>query len=74
MTLNFISTDQRVNCAISCYNTDKLSEIEEKLCMQYIELKHEDLFFTGNGNIFDKSLTLEENNMKDGIIILINKI
>ena len=74
MTLNFISTDQNVNCSISCYDTDKLSEIEEKLCMQNIKLKHEDLFYTGNGNIFDKSLTLEENNIKDGMIIFINKI
>ena len=72
MTLNFISSDQRIKCSISCYNTDKLSDIEEKLCMKYIELKHKDLFYIGEGRVFDKSLTLEENKIKDNMIILIN--
>jgi len=74
MILNFISTDnERINCSLSCYNNDKLSEIEEKLCLQYPELKHKDVIFNLNGNIFDKSLTLEENNMKNGMFILVDE-
>jgi len=73
LTLNFISDDQRIKCHLSCYNTDKLSDIEERLCEKYIELKHKDIYFIGDGTAFNKSLTLEENKIKDNMVILINQ-
>ena len=73
MTLNFISDDQRIKCSLSCYNTDKLSDVEEQLYKKYSELKHKDIYFIGNGIVFNKSLTLEENKIKDNMVILINQ-
>ena len=57
MPLNFISSDDLG---------------DDKVYMKYIELKHKDLFYNGDGNIFDKSLTLEENKIKDNRIVFIN--
>ena len=71
--MNFISDDQRIKCSLSCYNTDKLSDVEEQLYKEDSELKHKDIYFIGNEIVFNKSLTLEENNIKDNMVILINQ-
>ena len=41
--------------------------------MKYFELKHKDIFFIGDGKVFDKSITLEENGIKDNMNIIINQ-
>ena len=63
--------DQSINCAISCYLKDKFSTIEEKLILKYPELKEKNMIFLFNARIVDKSATLEENNLKNGSVILI---
>ena len=68
----FTSTDQYINHVIPCYNTDSFKIIEDELYSKYPELKASNPFFLANGNIIDKKLTLEENNIKSGTHILIN--
>jgi hypothetical protein len=70
----FKSTDQYVNYIIPCHIDDQFSIIENKLFCEYPALKDRKIFFTINGCIIDKSVSLEENKIKNGTVILINYI
>ena len=66
----FISIDQQINWPIICYFSDSFKDIEQKLYHEYPELKNK-YFFIVRGHSIDKSLTLEQNGIKDGDNILI---
>ena len=68
----FCSTDQYINYAISCYNTEPFKTIEDKLYSRYPQLKNSNPFFLANGSIVNKSLTLAENKIVSETHILIN--
>ena len=70
----FISTDQRIHYSMVCYIDDQFSTIEQKLYSDYPELKGKELYFLSNGNVVNKSATLEQNNIKNGTIILIDYV
>ena len=73
IAVNFISTDQSINFPVACINTDSFSQIEEKLYVEYPELRNKkDKFFLVNGNIIDRSANLEQNKIKNGNQIMIN--
>ena len=71
ISVNFTSTDQQINYSLNCLNLDMFSNIKEKLCLEFNELKDKKIFFLSNGNILKKNLTLVQNNIKDGDQILI---
>ena len=54
MVVNFISSDQSVNCGIKCLKTDTLAEVEEKLYQKYEE-------FRENNNNLNKNILKDEN-------------
>ena len=64
--------DQRIDCSITCYNTDIFKEIEEKLFEKFPELKHKEIYFLVNGMLINRLANLEKNKIKNGKIILIN--
>ena len=67
----FISNAQLINFPIVCINTDNFSILEEKLYSEFPELKNKNIYFLANGNVIDKSASLEENNIKNDTTILI---
>ena len=67
------STDQYINYATSCYNTDPFEIIEEQLYSKFPQLKNKNVLFLANGNVIKKSLSLEENKINNGTHILINE-
>ena len=71
ITVYFMSTDKHIDYSLSCYNNDNFSMIEEKLNLRYPELKHKNIYFLSNGNVVNKSLTLEQNNIKNESNIII---
>ena len=71
IAVDFRSSDQIINYPISGKNADKFSTLEEKLYKEFPELKDKNIFFLANGNILKKELTLEQNKIKAGIIIII---
>ena len=73
ITLNFISTDQLIKCAIEGEKTDNFGKIQEKLYLKYPQLKNIPIYFLTEGKLIDQSASLRENNLKDGCAILINK-
>lgn len=74
MAVNFISLNQNITYPIACRKTDIFANIEEKLYREYPILKSKKLYFIVNGNVVNKSLTLEQNKIKNGNSILINEI
>ena len=72
--IQFISTDQLVNVLITCKITDNFSLLEEKLYVDFPELKNKNIYFFANGNIINRTASLKENNIKNDTSILINEI
>ena len=68
----FTSTDQSINFPIAGLKSDLFSKLEEKLYLEYPDLRNKNIFFIAKGNIVKKNLNLEENNIKNGDHILIN--
>ena len=69
VNVNFISNIPQINYKLSCYNIYLFSFIESKLYDEYPELKEKYIIFKVEGNKIDKSLTLDENNIKNDAII-----
>ena len=73
LTVNFLSTDQRIsNYSIPCKKTDLFVELEEKLYNEYPEFKDYLTCCLANGQQILRFKTLEENNIRnnDKIIVL----
>ena len=73
INLFFTSISQDIKKSISCKNTDTISKIEEKIYDEYPKYKDYNTYLTGNGNIIKRFKTIEENGIKEGNNILINK-
>jgi len=76
ISLIFSSLDENILCSVICKNTEKFSELEEKLYNDYPEYSNFDNYFLINGNRVNKKKTLDENKIKNGdiIILIINNI
>ena len=72
MAVNFISTDENVNLALPCKNTDIFSRLEEQLFNEYPDYKNVNTYFTVDGNTIESNKTMEENNIKNSNVILLN--
>jgi hypothetical protein len=72
--IQFISTNQLVNVLITCKITDNFSLLEEKLYVDFPELKNKNIYFFANGNIINRTASLKENNIKNDTSIIINEI
>ena len=71
----FESVNQQINLDMECYNVDKFSILEQKLFLKYPALKGRNIIYLVGGNsIMDKSLALEELQIKDESHILIEFI
>ena len=72
--IQFISTNQLVNVIITCKITDNFSLLEEKLYVDYPELKNKNIYFFSNGSIINRTASLKENNIKNDTTIMINEV
>ena len=73
ITIIFSSVDQRINdYSMTCYNTDIFETIKEKIILKFPELKHKEIYFFSGGNTMNERVSLAENEIKDGSVILIN--
>ena len=69
--LLFRTSDQTINYSVNCDKSDIFSEVEEKLYFEFPELKKKNINFIVNGNIINRTSTLEENGIQNGNIVLI---
>ena len=74
-TVNFISTEQKIDYPIQCKSTDIFKNIEDKLYIKYPKLKDYflDFDFLANENIINKYETLENCRIIKNTTILIKE-
>ena len=68
----FISSDEKIQYAISCKNTTPFIRIEEKLYEEYPEYKETDNYFLHGGAVIKRFKTVEENHIKSGKAIILH--
>ena len=74
ISINFISTDQKINkFPISCVKTDRFAEIEEKLYQEFEEFRETNNTFIVNGTTVLRFKKMSENNIKNGDTIQLIK-
>jgi len=73
IAVNFTSSDQDINCPMACKNTNILARLEEKLYNDYPKYKDYHTYLTVNGIVVKRFKTLEENGIKNGNSIIVNK-
>ena len=66
MVINFISTNQAINCGIPCLADDTFAEVEEKLYQQFDEYRNTNNFFLFKGNQILRYKKVRENNISNG--------
>ena len=73
MAITFMSTDQNVHYSIPCKSNDKFFKIVNLLYEEYPEYKETENYFLCNGKRIKEYKTLEENNIKSGGTIILNR-
>ena len=67
----FITNDENIHYSIICKNTDNFSRIESLLYDKYPEYNNVNNIFSVNGEVINKSLSLEDNKIKNNDIIIL---
>ena len=71
IAVNFASIDHNINYPMACKKKDIFENIVVKLYNEFPNLKYKNIYFIANGNVVNRSLTFEQNNIKNGTTILI---
>ena len=66
ITIQFISSENKINCPIICLKTDTFAEAEERLYRKYEEYRETNNNFSLNGKLILKFKKICENNIQDG--------
>ena len=74
ISVNFISTDDKIHYSIPCLSTDIFAEIEEKLYKKYPEYRDNNNGFLYKGNNIMRFKTLKENKIENGVPIKLYKV
>ena len=70
----FMSIDFEIYYPIESKKNDLISRLEEEFCKKYEEFKEYNFNLTVNGKKIRRYKTIEENEIKNGDIILINLV
>ena len=74
LEINFISLDLNINYDILCERTDNFLKLEEKLYIEFPELRFKNLSFSRNGYEINRSFSIAENNILNNDQILVNEV
>lgn len=76
MSIIIVSIDENIKYSAICKKSDKFIRIEEEFYMKYPEYKYYKVknYFSLNGKIINRHLSLKENNINDNDIIILNYI
>ena len=69
----FTSSDENMFYSIICKNTQKFTELEEKLYNDYPEYSKSNNYFIINGNRVNKTKSLDENKIRNNDIIILTQ-
>ena len=73
LSVIFTSSDQNMYYSIICKNTQKFTELEEKLYNDYPEYSKSNNYFIINGNRVNKTKSLDENKIGNNDIIILTQ-
>jgi len=73
ISVNFTSTDQKINYSFPCAKNEIFAVIEEKLYKEYPEYRETNNYFVQKGQQILRFKTLEENKINPGFPILLIK-
>ena len=73
VTLNIISVDGVIHHSIICKNKTKFNDVESQLYEKFPQYRDSEKFFLFNGDVIDRSETLEGNEIH-GYTIMLKKI
>ena len=74
MTIIFYCIDEQIHFSLICKNTDKFSNIEQKLFEEYPNCQQEHYYFMANGTQINRYKTLEELQLKNSSVITMHKL
>ena len=69
----FASVDQKTHYSLICKNTHSIHNLEAELYKEYPDFSNCDYYFLCKGKMINKFQTLENNHIKNGDIIILNK-
>ena len=69
----FSSVDQRTHYSLICKNTHSINNLEPELYKEYPDYSNSYYYFLCKGNWINKFETLENNHIKNGDVIILNK-
>ena len=72
IAINIISIDQKISYCLPCKSTDIFVDIEKQLYKEYPEYKYTNNYFTIQGRLIQRFLSLEENRIGNSSLILLN--
>ena len=71
ISINFTSSDQKINYSLACDRNNIFAEIEEKLYKEYPEYRETNNYFLHEGKTFLRFKTLKENKIRPGVPIIL---
>ena len=74
ISIIFSSADQTMHYSMICKNTDTISDLEKQLYKEFPSFAKSKNFFLCKGTVIDKHKTLESYKIKNGDILILNKI
>ena len=73
ISIIFTSSDENMFYSIICKNTQKFTELEEKLYKEYPEYSKSNNYFMTNGNIVNKTKSIDGNKIRNNDIIILTE-
>ena len=74
IVINFVSTDNKINCGIKCLKTDIFAEVEEKLYQRYEEYRDTNNNFITKGKLVLRFKKISDNGINDGDVVQLIKV
>jgi hypothetical protein len=71
ITLHFNSSDQLLNYAVRCKNTDKFNMVMNKILEKEPKIIEKEFYFISKGNKVKEYKTIKDNNLKDGDTVIL---
>ena len=74
IVINFVSSDNKINCGIKCLKTNTFAEVEEKLYQRYEEYRDSNNNYITKGKLVLRFKKICDNGINDGDVVQLIKI